>query len=105
MNRLFTYGTLRDPHQFARVVGVDPYERQVGERQLQGYRLAGLGRASYLPTILESDDSRVVGTLYEVTDQDFIRLDRYEGVPTLYRRTKVELEDGPAYVYIGNAYV
>lgn len=99
--RLFTYGTLRDPHQFARVVGVNPYERRVGERTLYGYSLEPVGDLAWYPTIVKGE--RVVGTVYEVTDEDLIRLDRYEGVPTLYYRNLVELSDGePAYVYIQN---
>jgi len=53
--------------------------------------------------IVEDEDGVVEGILYEITDEDIKKLDRYEGYPQHYERQKVRLQSGDvmeAAVYI-----
>jgi len=52
-----------------------------------------LYRISWYPGMVEEEGS-VEGEVYSVSDECLAHLDQYEGVPTLFRRGEVELEDG-----------
>jgi gamma-glutamylcyclotransferase (GGCT)/AIG2-like uncharacterized protein YtfP len=89
MNRLFTYGTL---------LSGEPNHGQLRGAWLLGparteprYTLVSLGP---YPALLEGGTTSVVGEVYEVDDELLAALDRFEGVPTLYRRTLVQLQGG-----------
>jgi gamma-glutamylaminecyclotransferase len=98
--RLFVYGTLKNPAQFTFITG----KRRVGaEASLSGYRLMPFGDYAYYPSIESKSGARVDGVVYTVDSNDLVNLDHYEGVPDLYRRDVVELDDGEeAYVYVQN---
>jgi len=46
------------------------------------------------PALFEGGATAVEGEVYEVTDEHLAALDRFEGVPRLYERIAVRLEDG-----------
>jgi gamma-glutamylcyclotransferase (GGCT)/AIG2-like uncharacterized protein YtfP len=71
--------------------------------QLHGARLLGPARTEPrytlvslgpYPALLEGGATSVAGEIYEVDDELLAALDRFEGVPTLYRRTLVQLVGG-----------
>jgi len=78
MQKLFTYGTLRDPATQQRLLG-----RTLGDGApdtLRGYRLAKLTGIHEVYSILQPHaGSTVEGMLYEVSDDELDRLDAYEG--------------------------
>ncbi|MDE2774658.1 MAG: gamma-glutamylcyclotransferase [Chloroflexota bacterium] len=88
MQKLFTYGTLRDPETQQRLLG-----RTLGDGApdtLRGYRLAKLTGIHEVYSILQPQaGSTVEGMLYEVSDDELDRLDAYEG--EAYQRVSVRL--------------
>ncbi len=88
MQKLFTYGTLRDPATQQRLLG-----RTLGDGSpdtLRGYRLAKLTGIHEVYSILQPQaGSTVEGMLYEVSDDELDRLDAYEG--EAYQRVSVRL--------------
>ncbi len=101
---LFAYGTLTDP-EFTRNL----LEHMVAAipARLPGFEIVRFDGFDY-PTVLESEDGSVDGALYRgLGEEDFRRLDAYEGVGEgLYRRVRVEVEASdrdetePAWVYL-----
>ena len=69
-----------------------PTARIVGTATIEGYRLMfkGSKTGSYL-TIEQEEGCCVPVGVWEVTEQDEIRLDHYEGYPTFYYKTEMEL--------------
>jgi gamma-glutamylcyclotransferase (GGCT)/AIG2-like uncharacterized protein YtfP len=87
--KLFLYGTLMS--------GESNHRRLRGARLLATgrteprYTLVSLGR---YPALLEGGTTSVAGEIYEVDDDLLRALDRFEGVPTLYRRAAIHLLGG-----------
>lgn len=88
MEKLFTYGTLRDPETQAQLLG-----RELGDGtpdSLRGYRLARLRGIHFVYSILQPHPgSMVEGQLFEVTSEELQKLDDYEG--DAYQRVSVTL--------------
>lgn len=88
MEKLFTYGTLRNPATQVQLLG-----RQLGEGKpdsLRGYRLAKLRGIHFVYSILQPHPGSIVdGTLFEVTSEELQKLDDYEG--DAYQRVSVTL--------------
>ena len=100
MEKLFTYGTLRDPATQVQLLG-----RKLGEGvpdTLRGYRLAKLTGIHYVYSILQPHPgSTVAGTLFEVSPEELAKLDDYEG--DAYQRVSVTLVSKTrAWVYCEN---
>ncbi len=96
MELLFVYGTLQDPavqaRVFARVVPGTP-------DALDGYRKESItiDRAVY-PIAVQDADSRISGQVIEVTPEELVLIDQYEGAE--YRRVRVRLSSQrEAWVY------
>lgn len=65
------------------------------------FDLADLGE---YPAMLEGGHTSIEGELYEISTQLFPALDEFEGVPDLFRRAIIELEDGShAFAYLYSA--
>jgi|SRR6267143_6687238 len=90
----FAYGSNLSPTQMrARC----PSARLMGTGCLNGYRL-GFTRRSVkwgggVADLLPEPGAHVWGALYELSAEEFERLDFYEGVPAAYKRELVELVD------------
>ena len=88
MEKLFTYGTLRDPETQQRQLG-----RHLGEGApdtLRGYILARLrGIHSDYTIVRPQPGSTVDGMLFEVTQDELALIDDYEG--EAYQRVSVTL--------------
>lgn len=92
---LFVYGTLKRGlanHQQLSAA------RYAGEAAMPGVDLHDLGP---FPMAV-SGRGTVLGELYGVDAATLARLDRFEGVPRLYRRERLPLGDGrTAWIYLG----
>ncbi len=88
MEKLFTYGTLRNPATQIQLLG-----RDLGEGKpdsLRGYRLAKLRGIHFVYSILQPHPGSMVdGALFEVTSDELQALDEYEG--DAYQRVSVTL--------------
>lgn len=70
-----------------------PGARIIGTAELQDYRLLfkGSKTGSYL-TVEPEKECTVPVAVWEVTDQDELALDRYEGYPSFYYKTEMTLD-------------
>lgn len=88
MEKLFAYGTLRNPATQQRLLG-----RTLGKGapdSVRGYRLAKLTGIHEVYSILQPHTGSVVeGMLFEVSADELERLDAYEG--EAYQRVSVRL--------------
>ena len=89
--RLFVYGTLRaEEHNHRMLVGAEPFGRA---RTTPRFRMVDLGA---YPAIVADGATSIEGEVYEVDAATLARLDRFEGHPRFYTRTRIALEDGAA---------
>ncbi len=91
----FAYGSNMDRAQMrARC----PDSKLVGWGYLNDHRLTYVGHSERwgggVATVIPHEGDRVAGYLYFVTPTDLKRLDRYEGVPSIYRRKIVHISLG-----------
>jgi gamma-glutamylcyclotransferase (GGCT)/AIG2-like uncharacterized protein YtfP len=91
MERLFVYGTLRDPLVQIRVIGRSPTG---SADHLDGYERGSikLGEREYPILDAAAADSHVEGLVLEVSEEELHRLDIYE--TSAYRRIRVLLRSG-----------
>lgn len=52
--------------------------------------------------IIRDDNSEVEGIVYEVSQEDILKLDKYEGYPKHYRRESFIINDENTIIYIAN---
>ena len=96
----WAYGSNLNMTQFARRC---PGSRPVCRAVLKGYRFAFRGHG-HADIVRGRRGDEVWGALYEITERDAAALDRYEGVPTYYRRVDVYVEDDQGEVRPALAY-
>ena len=69
-----------------------PTARLIGATELKNYRLAFFGsRAGALATIEKAKGCIVPALLWEISPQDELALDRWIGVPELYRKAAIKV--------------
>lgn len=91
---VFVYGTLKRDHHNHRLLASSLF---VGERKIAG-RMHSLGG---FPAVVLEGGTTVHGELYEVDEPTMQRLDRLEGCPSFYQRTRVSMSTGEsAWVYV-----
>lgn len=95
-HHVFVYGTLLRTEPNHRKMSGARFVREA--RTEPAFTLFDLGP---FPALHEGGATAVVGEVYEVSDEQLGDLDRFEGVPRLYERVLVRLEDGET----ANAYV
>jgi gamma-glutamylcyclotransferase (GGCT)/AIG2-like uncharacterized protein YtfP len=104
--RYFAYGSNMDPEQIAARA---PGARLVSPARLRGYRLAFTRRGSNSDAGVDvvADAGREAwGVLYKITPDDLTAIDKFEGVPTAYKRLELAVEVGDdqqtvrAWVYV-----
>jgi gamma-glutamylcyclotransferase (GGCT)/AIG2-like uncharacterized protein YtfP len=87
--KVFAYGTLMSGEN--------------NHRQLRGARLLAVRRTEprytlvslgAYPALLDGGTTSITGEVYDVDDDLLRALDRFEGVPTLYRRERIHLLGG-----------
>ena len=89
MHNLFVYGSLMRGEYNHRVMVGARFVRKA--RTAMGFDLHDLGS---FPAMVARGTGQVTGEVYEVDDVLLKRLDVFEGVPTLYERRAVTLDDG-----------
>jgi hypothetical protein len=76
-----------------------PTAKLIGATELKSYRLAFRGsRASAVSTIEKAKGSNVPALLWEISPQDEVTLDRWIGVPELYRKAAIKVRRDGALV-------
>ena len=85
-----------------------PTANLIGTTELKNYRIAFCGsKADALATIEKTKGGSVPALLWEISPQDEAALDRWIGVPELYRKTAIKVRrDGTqvdALIYILNS--
>jgi gamma-glutamylcyclotransferase (GGCT)/AIG2-like uncharacterized protein YtfP len=96
----FLYGTLQSGESNHHVLKDARFIKQV--LTLPSFELIDLGE---YPALVEGGRTAIEGELWEISGEQLTVLDRFEGVPHLYRRVTVELEDrtrAEAYVWAGD---
>ena len=90
MEALFVYGTLQDPQVQTRVFGRIVHGQA---DTLPGYRKAEIAiDGSVYPLAVEDVSGVIAGQVIEVTPDELVRIDAYEG--SEYRRLRVPLGSG-----------
>ncbi|PKM38662.1 MAG: gamma-glutamylcyclotransferase [Firmicutes bacterium HGW-Firmicutes-9] len=86
-----------------------PTAKPIGTTELKNFRLAFRGgNASAVATIDKAKGCSVPALLWEITSQDEAALDRWIGMPGLYRKDMVKVRwngaamDAVVYILIGN---
>ena len=96
MKLYFAYGANLNMHSMRTrcpdAVAIQPF-------YLDGYRLAFSGVATVLP----SEDNRVPGALWAISEQDEAALDRFEGWPHMYRKETIAQDGLEFMIYVMNA--
>ena len=82
-----------------------PTAKLIGSAELKNYRLSFRGsKASAVATIEKAKSGSVAALLWEISPQDELTLDRWIGVPELYRKVTIKIRrDGSpldALIYI-----
>lgn len=76
-----------------------PTAKLIGTMGLKNYRIAFRGsKAGALATIEKTKGGGVPALLWEISTQDEAALDRWIGVPELYRKTAIKVRSGGALV-------
>lgn len=100
---LFVYGTLKRGHGAHGLLTEECGARFLRQaRTTKDYALLGM---SYFPGMVRHPSPKgVLGELYELDSINHLApVDRYEGVPSLFTREIIELEDGTrTYAYLYN---
>lgn len=89
--RVFVYGTLLAGEPNHRLLTGARLAHEPGERAEIAQLERGLG-----PRLRDGGEHAVAGEVYEVDEATLAALDRLEGHPRFYRRTRIALEDGAA---------
>ena len=105
-NRLFAaYGAGVNRAEMAKHC---PTAKLIGTTELKNYRLAFRGsKASAVATIEKAKSGSVAAMLWEISPQDEIALERWIGVPELYRKATIKIRrdgsplDALIYILIG----
>ncbi len=86
-----------------------PTTKPIGTTELKNFRLAFRGgNACAVATIEKAKSKSVPALIWEITPQDEVALDRWIGVPDLYRKDTVRVRlngvamDALVYILIGN---
>lgn len=86
MRNFFFYGTLVDNDRFRSVTGSDLANHQVLPATLTGFSLHRVKGAGF-PAVVPAPGEECKGVIVtDINDEQVARLDRYEGVPSLYTR-------------------
>jgi hypothetical protein len=106
-NRVFAaYGVGLNRAEMAKYC---PTAKPIGTTELKNFKLAFRGGNAYaLATIEKAKGGSAPALLWEITPQDEYALDRWIGMPDLYRKTTVKarwngaVTDAFVYILIGN---
>lgn len=89
----FAYGSNLNPSRMKDRVG--SYQNRLAARTQRGYILSfnkNSGRTGEGYATIQKGDNIVEGAVYEVSDEQIRVLDKFEGVPSHYKREEISLE-------------
>jgi len=85
---VFCYGTLKQGHGNHRLLTNAKF---LGEAKTPAkYTMYSTGG---FPAVVPEGDTVISGEIYEVTEEEFARLDMLEGYPSMYTRKQIKLQD------------
>jgi len=88
MEKVFVYGSLKQGYGNHTLLETSELVSE-GKTVDDDYTMLSLGG---FPGVLLQGTTRILGEVYEVTDEVFQRLDRLEGFPSFYNRKEIEVE-------------
>lgn len=98
MVNIFTYGTLMDSSVRTRVLGKEISGKN---DSLSNFKLKKHSVLYSYPVVEKDEGNNVIGMVFDVTDDDLVKLDYYES--EYYRRERVTLDSGvKSMVYVEN---
>ena len=102
--KYFAYGSNMSSH---RLTERDVNFKSKEKGTLKGYRFIINKKSQKNPNIgfaniIRDDNSEVEGIIYEVSQEDIIKLDRYEGSPKHYKRETYIIDNKECIIYIAN---
>lgn len=95
---VYVYGTLRKKQGNHHVLG--PNASYVGSTFITGYRMVDLG--AFPGVFRAGDEKNIYAECYSVDLPALKNLDRLEGHPTFYERTRISTQYGAGWIYILN---
>ena len=103
----FAYGSNLDLEQMRRRC---PGSHMVGTANLPGFQLAFVGysesRGGGVATVRKNGNgSHVPGVLYQMTQEDWQKMDGFEGFPTIYRREVVQVINRSGWAVEAETYI
>lgn len=86
----FAYGSNLD---YTRMLNRCESADVIGQATLEGYRLVFMENNSkrFVANVVKNKKFTTYGVLYEVNEKDMKNLDKYEGHPFVYKRTKISV--------------
>lgn len=105
MSKLLVYGTLRSTYGANELLGNSTLLEATASTHREYWR-ADAGYKSYFsdePALYSGWQEHITGELWDVEDDAWHALDRYEGHPTFFKRETVVLDTGEeVYCYLRN---
>lgn len=102
--KYYSYGSnMSEKRMISR--GVNFYKKETGI--LKGYRFV-INKMSQkdnkigFANIIKDENSEVEGIVYDINDNDILKIDRFEGFPTHYSREIHKINNEDCVVYIAN---
>jgi gamma-glutamylcyclotransferase (GGCT)/AIG2-like uncharacterized protein YtfP len=99
MPRLFSYGSLQQPAVQRRILGREP---PGSADEVIGFERVLIARAGKeLANVIRNGraDSRVAGTVFEISDADLVVVDAYEATDSYVRTRATLASGGEAWLY------
>lgn len=91
---LFVYGTLKTGGRANDLISDQKFVRAA--KTTPHYSLYKLG---WFPGLKKIGTNQIEGEIWQIDESRLPRLDAFEGHPTLFKRTRIELEDNDLEVY------
>lgn len=96
MNRVMVYGTLKRGNGNHSLLEKSDYLGPAVTEEAK-YTMVDYG---FFPAVIPSGEMVIHGEAYDVSDGVLARLDRLEGHPNFYTRTRVKTNFGEAWMYL-----
>ncbi len=93
--KVFVYGSLKKGYSNHQLLVNSKFISNA--ETLPNYSLISLGS---FPGVIIGGGTMIQGEMYEVTQEEFSRLDRLEGHPSFYKREIIETSKGNAWIYL-----
>lgn len=92
------YGSLRKGMGNHAVISQDLNRQHLSTERIKGWDMYSYGAFPYI----SPGEGSIVVEVYDLAERTLEQLDRLEGYPYFYDRTRVETSQGPAWIYFIN---